>query len=207
MILKTDYDALVLVGLWNKSIFNPDWVSKFLLPKEKELNIEFPINVDGSSRVSSDKIRIFVIGNKLTFVPLNTSDETFEIIQGLAVKTVDYLPHTPVTAFGVNFLFETTVIDEALEQLLKVNDAESLLEYGATLKDSQHRHTFDLDRKTVNLTITKQNDSKTTFDFNWHFNISDITQFKEQIHLNPILNLRELAINIMKEVYNLEIKK
>lgn len=97
MFLKTDYNALVLVGLWNKGIFNPDWVSRYLIPKEKKLNVEFPLNVDGSPRVSSDKIRIFVIGNKLNFVPLNTYDETFEIIQDLAIKTSDYLPHTPVT--------------------------------------------------------------------------------------------------------------
>lgn len=107
MILKSDYNALVFLGSWNKAIFNSQWVSRFLFPKEKKLNVEFPLNVDGSQRISTKKIRIFVIGNKLNFVPLDTEDETFELIQNLAIKTCDYLPHTPVSAFGVNFLFES----------------------------------------------------------------------------------------------------
>lgn len=207
MILKTDYNVLVLVGLWNKGIFNPDWVSKFLLPKEKKLNIEFPLNVEGSARISSDKMRIFVVGNKLNFSPLNTYDETFEMIQELATKTADYLPHTPVTAFGINFLFETSEIDEKILQLLNLNDSEPLEEFGAKIKSFEHRHSLELDQKTLNLKITNENDSKVTFDFNFHFGISDLTQFKEKIHSNPILDLKELSISIMKEVYEIEQKK
>ena len=40
MILKSDYSTIVIVGIWNKGIFNLEWVSKFLLPKEKKLNVE-----------------------------------------------------------------------------------------------------------------------------------------------------------------------
>jgi len=32
MKLKPEFNLLVLVGAWNKNIFNPDWVGKFLLP-------------------------------------------------------------------------------------------------------------------------------------------------------------------------------
>ena len=138
MILKTDYNALVVVGFWNKGIFNHDWVKRFLLPNEEKLHVEFPINVDVSHRVSSEIIRIYVIGNKLNFIPRNTYDETFEIIQNLAVKTADYLPHTPVTSFGINFLFETTDIDEIPAQLLELNDAEKLMEFGAIINKPSH---------------------------------------------------------------------
>ncbi len=56
MILKSDYNALVFLGLWNKAIFNSQWVSRFLFPKEKKLSVEFPLNVDGSPILFGTKI-------------------------------------------------------------------------------------------------------------------------------------------------------
>ena len=205
MILKTDYNALVLVGIWNKGIFNPDWVSRFLLPKEKKLSVELPLNVDGSPRVSSDKIRIFVIGNKLNFVPLNTYNETFELIQDLATKTADYLPHTPVASFGVNFLFEADST-ESLRELLKINDIEKLSVLGASIKNTQHRPTMELEGRLINLSISTDN-SIMNFDFNFHFSISNLTEFKEEISANPILGLKETSLNILRNAYNLELDK
>ena len=205
MILKSDFSALVIVGIWNKGIFNAEWISKFLLPKEKKLNIEFPLNIDGSPRISSDKIRIFVIANKLNFVPLNTYDETYELIQDLAIKTADYLPHTPVTAFGVNFLFENDINDSLL-QLLKISDSKKLVEFGASINNSQHRHSINIEGRLINLSISTDN-SKIKFDFNYHFDISNLTEFKEQINSNRILDLKELALNIIKDVYNLKLNK
>lgn len=207
MILKTDYSALVVVGLWNKGIFNPDWVKRFLLPDGEKLHVEFPINVDGSQRVSSEKIRIFVIGNKLNFVPLNTYDETLEIIQDLAVKTADYLPHTPVNSFGINFIFETTDKDEIPERLLQFNHDEKLIEYGARISESSHSYSLDFDQKRLNLKITKQDVSRVEFNFNFHFDITDLAQFKEKIDLNPILDLKREATSMMKDIYNLELQK
>lgn len=210
MILKTDYNLLVLIGLWNKNIFNPEWISRFLLPKEKKLTREFLLNVDGLSdglsRVSSDKIRIFVIGNKLNLVPLNTYEETFEIIQELAIKTADYLPHTPVNAFGVNFIFEedSTNIDESLKRLLIINDFSRLIDFGASIKSSQHRHSLEIDKRVLNILVTSD-ESKIIFDFNFHFDILNLSEFKEKISSNPILDLKKAALNIMKEVYFLEL--
>lgn len=205
MILKTDFNALVLVGIWNKGIFNHEWISRFLLPNEKKLNVEFPLNVDGSLRVSSDKVRIFVIGNKLNFTPLNTYDETFELIQDLATKTADYLPHTPVTAFGANFLFESD-LNDTLRALLKLNDIERLTNIGASIKSTQHRLSMELQDKVINLSVTTDN-SKVNFDFNFHFDISNLTEFKEKIASSQLLELKDIALNIMKDAYNLQLKK
>jgi len=57
-------------------------------------------------KISSKKVRIFVLGNKLNFVPISKTDENFDFVQELGLKTADYLPHTPVTALGINFVFE-----------------------------------------------------------------------------------------------------
>ncbi|MBW2098929.1 MAG: hypothetical protein JRG77_09085, partial [Deltaproteobacteria bacterium] len=51
MKLATEFNPLILVGAWNKYIFNPDWIGKFLLSGEK-IEVEIPINADGSPRIS-----------------------------------------------------------------------------------------------------------------------------------------------------------
>jgi hypothetical protein len=51
---EDEFDVLVMVGGWNKNIFNLEWVSRYLLPNEK-LEAEIPLNVDGSPRISSHK--------------------------------------------------------------------------------------------------------------------------------------------------------
>ena len=74
---RDEFNGLVIVGAWNKSIFNPTWVSKYLLPDEK-LEAEVPLGVDAFFKISSKKVRIFVLGNKLNFVPISKTDENFD---------------------------------------------------------------------------------------------------------------------------------
>ena len=205
MILKADHNALVLVGIWNKGIFNQEWISRFLLPKEKKLKVEIPLNVDGSMRVSSDNVRIFVIGNKLNFTPLSTNDETFELIQDLAIKTADYLPHTPVTAFGVNFLFETESVD-FLQEILQLKGIKKLVDFGASIKSTLYKHSVQIKKRLINISVITDN-SKVKFDFNFHFDLQNLTEFKEKIVSNRILELKEVTLNIMNEVYNLQLNK
>lgn len=84
--------------MWNKHIFNPKWVSKYLLPKEK-LKIEIPQHfIDGPPRITSKKIRFTVLDLKLALSPLFTDNDTLSLVQEIAFKIADYLPHTPVDA-------------------------------------------------------------------------------------------------------------
>lgn len=204
MKLKNDFSALVLIGGWNKNIFNHQWVSKFLLVDEK-LKVEFPLNFDGSPRISSKKIRIFVIGSRLNFVAINNKDENFERIQELAMKMADYLPHTPVTEFGVNFIFEDK-INDSLKKLLKLNDVKKLADFGGSIKKTQHKHCFEFEKKLITLNISPDN-SNIEFNFNFHFDISDLADFKAKISANNIIDLKKITLDIMKEVYSLELER
>ena len=121
MELLNNFNAIVIVGLWNKYIFNQEWVAKNLFPK-KELKVEIPLNPNASQRISTEDIRIFIIGNQLNLSPINVNTEVLNNIQEISFKIADYLLHTPVTAFGVNFLYEedkTKVIDNILISKIK----------------------------------------------------------------------------------------
>jgi len=203
MILKNEYDLLVLAGAWNKAIFNEKWISKQLLTGVESLKVEQFVNhLELSSRVSSKDIRIHSLSNRLSFIPISTTDNTLNLIEELSSKIADYLPHTPVNSFGVNFLFEEE-INDSLKKIITVNDVEPLSEFGVLLKETQHKHCIEHESKKINLTISTIK-SKVIFNFNFDFNISSLIEFKEKITTNPILALKNTAIKIMSEVYSLE---
>lgn len=198
MKLVADYNNLVIVGLWNRHIFYPEWVGQYLLP-ETELTAEYPLNIAGSFRVSSDKIRIFVLGNRLHFVPLKADLEVFDLIQETSLKVGTYLPHTPISAFGVNFLFEADN-SELTRDFLAVPDLDLLTNAGFTPESTSYSHIIAVNGKKVNFTISIK-DSKVKFDLNYHFDVKNLVEFKERISNNSIVSLLNDSENLVKSIY------
>lgn len=198
MKLVTDYNALVIVGLWNRHIFNPDWIGKFLLP-ETELTAEFPINIAGSWRVSTDKLRIFVVGNRLHLVPLKTDVEVFDLLQEIALKVGTYLPHTPVTAFGVNFLFEMSK-PELINDVFNLPDLPQLAANSIVPFSTNYKHVYRKDNRAITINATIEGE-KVQFDFNNNFEIKTLVNFKELISQMGIVAMLHDAESVLNGVY------
>ena len=202
MKLLKDYPLLVLAGNWNHAIFQKEWVSKFLLP-QKELKVEFPFSERASQRITSGALRIYTMGDKLCFAPLQTDTKTFGQIEDLALKLADLLPHTPVKAFGVNFKYEEDS-NQTLLALLETNEANLLAQMYGELKSSTIRHAFEYEGKLINLDLLRQNEH-VVINLNFHFDIKDLVQFKEKYNENEILELKNLAEEILRDIYNLDL--
>lgn len=202
MKLKTEFNPLVIVGAWNKHIFNPEWINKYLLPNKK-LEVEFPLNIDGSPRISTDTLRIYVLNNKLNIMLRKANDSVLEEIEELALKIADYLPHTPVIAFGINFLFESDNNYDQLKELLKLPDTDKLTQNGFIINSNQIRHNLFFDDKNINLSIIHEKETY-KFDFNFHFEITSLVEFKNKLNENSIVAIKNLSIKILNEIYNVE---
>jgi hypothetical protein len=204
MKIKNDYKSLVIAGGWNKYIFNPEWVKKYLFPKD-EIGMEFPINVDGSARFSTDKIRISIEQNRLNFYCRSNDLSDYELIQELAIKIADYLPHTPVLSYGVNFLYEETLKVEKITALLNCDHSKILA--SAIEKDiisNEIKNSLNYGYCTLN-NILKYEKGTYSFDFNYHFTINKLTDFKESIAEHSILALRKDSLEFMLKIYDLSI--
>ncbi len=201
MKIKEEFKILVIVGSWNRAIFQKDWIKRFLLPNEDFL-LEFSLNLDGSHRISTNNIRIEFHNNRLNFIPIKNDINTYELISEIAFKIADYLPHTPVIGYGVNFIFEGKSQD-IKHDLIKTYDTDKLLDYKATIINSEHKHSIHLDNVSCNFSISLNND-KLIFGFNFHTDIKDLVQFKEKLDEKPITKLNEIALGIMDNVYNIQ---
>ncbi len=200
MELLKDYPAFVLVGNWNHGIFKKEWISKFLLP-HKELSVEFPLNDRASQRVSSNELRIYTMGDKLFFSPLKSDEQTLDLIEELAVKTADLLPHTPVQAFGVNFKYRE-IGNKELAEFLQTSDMPRISDDYAELKSSTIRHSFTYDGKLINIDILIRKEG-VEFNINFHFDIKSMVEFKEKINENRLLELKNFSLELMRNLYNL----
>jgi hypothetical protein len=200
---KEEYSALVIAGQWNSAIFSPDWVSKFLLPDTK-LSVEIPIGVIGSLRFSSSEMRLFVLDGKLNFVNLTNTDATFSKLVDIAYSVANYLPHTPVTAFGINFVFECDETDK-ISSLFSFGDEEILCSNGDMIIGSQIKRSLSNDNYTLNILITK---SKETFtvDLNYHYVIHSLTEFKDKFEPNLFFRLKENTLSLLSTLYDLKLE-
>lgn len=203
MKFKKDFDSLVIVGNWNYSIFKPDWVSKYLLSGEKIINASFPLGGNASPQISGENVKIYAIGNKLSFQCLKYNPKTHELIEQLAIKTADYLPHTPVSAYGINFIFEQPVTEE-LKSIITLNDKSNINEEVYKLLSTTIIKRYQTESYQLNLTINLIG-SVYSFDFNFHVNVKNLVDFKEKIDEEGILEYESKALGLMSEMYNLEL--
>ena len=204
--------TLVIVGGWNRHIFTPNWIKRYLFPDERdefkmEIQAQFPQGFNEqfvSPRISSKEVRILLQGNRLNFSPVKNEDKNFDRIQELALQLADYLPHTPVSGYGVNFLF-TEDPTEHLINLIRPNDLEEIAKFGTVLIGEEYTRRLVLNERTLNFTVGFK-DGKITLSFNFHFDIRDLAEFKAKILEAPILTLKQEAVEFIAGIYGLELK-
>lgn len=188
--------TVIIIGGWNKNIINPGWVAKFLIPKE-ELKVEFPIgqNFEASVQIFNNKIKIYLVSNKLVFQSL---DRDYNYIQGIIVKIADYLPHTPVEGFGVNFNFN---IEGAIsDNLFEFEGNNKITEEGYNITQSTIKRVITSDKIShLNFAMVDNNDF-VSFEFNFHEQLKDLTDLKGKIlksGLNDRLSQSISMLNVL----------
>jgi len=209
MKLSKPSNALVIVGGWNRHIFTQDWIKRYLFPKE-EFTIDMLVSQGFnaqfiSPRISSKEVEILFQENRLNFNPVENKNENFDRIQDLALQLANYLPHTPVTAYGVNFLFTENQVSGDLINLIRPRDLEKIEQFGGSLTNEQYTRGLVLNGRILNITI-KLEGEKVTFDLNFHFNIRNLVEFKAGISEISILELKQEAIQFITEIYGLELE-
>ena len=211
MKLDKPSNALVIVGGWNSYIFTPDWIKRYLFPGEQEkftvdMIVSRGFNAQSiSPRILSKEVEIILQENRLNFSPVENKNENFDRIQDLALQLADYLPHTPVTAYGVNFLFTEKTVNGDVINLIRPRDLEKIEQFGGSLTSEQYVRSLVLNGRILNITI-KLEGEKITFDLNFHFNIRNLVEFKAGISEISILELKQEAIQFITEIYSLELE-
>ena len=203
--------VLVIVGGWNRHIFTQDWIKRYLFPGEQEeFKIEMLVSRGFNAqfvypRILSKAVEILLQENRLNFSPVDNRNENLDRIQELALQLADYLPHTPVTAYGINFLFSEDQAGEDLLNLIRPRDSAEIERFGASFTNEQYTRRLMLNGRTINITLGLEGE-RVTFDLNFHFDIQNLVGFKAGISETSILELKQEAIQFISEIYSLELE-
>ena len=111
----------------------------------------------------------------------------------------------PLLAYGINFLFTEEIINEDLVALISLKDLEDIQHIKDTITGEQYARHLKLNGRTLNFTISLEKE-KVAFDFNFHFEIRDLVEFKAGMSETSILELKQEAVQFMNEIYNLELE-
>lgn len=204
--LQHDRHVLVVVGGWNPSIvLNPNWLKKYLFPEDEKFEVQVAVGPGQlpTPCVTVGDIRISLPGSRLCFSLTTPAEPVFDPIQDLACKLADYLPHTPVSSYGVNFVFsaplgERSFLNQDTVLYKTLATRESIIE-------EHSRYSLRHGDAVLNLTAKEtqasgESGKNLELDFNFHHTIDDLSKLKAGLDERSIQEhfvfARELADNI-----------
>ncbi|MBC8277770.1 MAG: hypothetical protein H8E46_06025 [FCB group bacterium] len=197
--------SIVIVGGWNRKILTPPWLGKNIFKKD-ELELQFPLDPSLPLKVSDkESYTIDISNDKLMFQPLSLSDENLIIMAEAAKLVLEILPHTPVTAMGINFGFkEETPQTELLNYLDNVlvpshREISDDKKCQAISIVKSYQLTGLLQNRVLNFKIHREVDEPAViFDLNFHKEVDNAAVACEALRPETLLSVHSYSIDLLK---------
>jgi hypothetical protein len=203
MLYQPEPINIVIVGAWNYAIFNPQWVSKYLFDGN-EINAEVAVNTGYSYKISYKDIIFFVIENKLIITAKKPNDEVLTEMETLAYKIADFLPHTPVQAFGFNLKIKSEEVPDFKNWFSNLND-EPFKKRDYNIQAEEKKILFRKNDYDLTFGLTKRIDGY-FFDINYNFLINTLSDLKEKLIPNSLKDFRQEIEDIISEEFNTQLE-
>ncbi|GAB6059736.1 hypothetical protein [Desulfonatronum parangueonense] len=206
--MKIDVDGLstVVVGAWNSRIFNPNWLTEHLT-KSVEITVEMPFgNPTLPPRMRFDGIKLIVTHNKLVTQPDDSLDESIKKSQQIAMKSVQILGHTPITATGFNYQFIEEDINDKLAGFFNLNDIDDLSDNQALIIATEIKRGFLFNDKEIYLTFQNDSSGKIIIHVNVHKDVKGSHEALEFLSSHDPIILKDEILSLLDNVYNLKLE-
>jgi hypothetical protein len=209
MKFRPEFSPLVIIGQWNKSIFNLNWVQKYILPEYSgvAINVDFPmLGADLSPKYITDKFSFNTQGERLVFNTASFDDETLRLVSKKAIALVGFLEYTPVESFGINHLFECD--DKDNFDLATFNNIEEPFNKCGDVVHSRIVKAYKLQDYVLTIVTHLQKNAATNniiFDFNYSYEIKDLSEFKIKFTEESIVERKNDALHILEDLFNLKL--
>ena len=206
MQLKRGYNPLVIVGDWNRAIFTPNWVSKYIFEPDTDIHIEIPTsNITNSSfKYNALGISFNISERRLQFFVSEQKNELFQLVGEKALTICRLLPHTPVSAFGINHIFKCS--SEELDfSTFDMADESKFIDY--TIKSVRHQRRIQVDTNCIlTLDYGKVGSNDIDFNFNYNFDINSLDDFLSLFDPNNIVEKKIYSEELLIRLYNLSME-
>lgn len=200
---------IVAMGSWNPAIFSPQWVKSHLADDQnKDVVMAFSMPVTSfPPRITVDGVNIYPSAQLLALDCVNYTDETAGACAVKMQKIFDLLPHTPVTALGINYRF-TGTLDESvsLTSLFTFSDAGKIDAGKYVASGALVKRSFRLgDRDFLNLTFDTLSDSLRV-EFNFHSDVIDAFEARAKSTSERVMQKKTEAEEFLSTVYGIVVE-
>ena len=196
--------TLVVVGDWNTRIFTPDWVGAKLFEAD-DLTTEVSLTPGQSMvRFTHAGVRIIPQDDRLVIGVQDIASDTLSRAEEVGVRLLSLLPHTPVTAYGVNFGFLEARPRTALTAVFRASDHKRISEMYEIGRIELTR-TLGLDEGVLNLKHVFD-DPTVELHFNFHHQSPEAGLAAEGLR-GRVQEYRAVAYRILEEAYALRVNE
>lgn len=200
-----DAHTVVMNGGWNIRVFSPEWVVEHLSPKgDIELGVAIA-NPDAPIQLKFEGVALQVGAGRLVLTPSTLDEAGFESVQRIAKQIVELLPHTPISAVGVNFKYQIDEPDDNLLSVFDLPDNEKLADKEFSVRATLIKRAIDWDGVLLNLILTHQHGAETTIEFNHHRTITRTAPASAALE-ESISELQTKTLEALRGIYGLEVE-
>ena len=198
--------TLVLTGAWNPSIFSPAWLARYLFGygEGQEAQIAQLLAVQGETPRQTLYLRNIGFHAEQTRVELfaNSIDSAYlSRLEGVLLKLIETLPHTPMGSLGVNFRFYENAAADSI--LAKLDTLENLSDHYKIIS-SHYRTTLSFDEHSQCLVERSTSNDDLRVDFNYHFEKFADVKEKSTVVSGIVQSRLRHALHFMNTIYDLD---
>jgi hypothetical protein len=200
---SSDAFNIVFVGAWNPAIFSPEWAKANLaLDTEHEVVLAIPMQLALPPRLTVDDVNIYPGPNSLMLDCVTYNDASADACVAKFHRLAELLPHTPVTAMGINFRFWGEMAENAaLAELFAFADAAHIDAGTYGLIEASIMRSYSLEDGTkLNLKINSLLE-QVRIEFNFHSDVRSLGEAAERISEQKLRDFRQQAIALLDAVY------
>ncbi|MEO8019719.1 MAG: hypothetical protein ABI769_18060 [Pseudomonadota bacterium] len=182
---KLDATNVVVLGAWNPAILQPQWVAKQVFGIEGDLAVQWEVSfvANAPPRFTLGDVRFMPAYDRLTLVPQGLDAAQLATCENALRTILTSLPHTPISAFGINYSFEDATPSTGLQALFL--DTEGLAE-AANLNFEPRamavQRAMAIPPYVLNFTRSLDNNGVAGYKFNFHYDVTDTAAAAELLN-------------------------
>lgn len=200
--VTTDW-TIVLAGSWNLAILNPDWFAKEIFGVA-EIQVELVVeNLKVQMKYTSGNVVVVPQPDQIIFGARHANAESLSAIEAAALKVLDRLPVTPLSAIGVNFTYLETEVPGALAALFDIDDSHKLADNNIEIKGRSIARELDHSGRTINYAMRQGTNGDVTFSFNFHTDVANAGQAVIALQ-NKTIEDERFCQHLLSKLYDVE---
>jgi|GEM_PF-2328388 len=203
---------LIAVGAWNPAIFSPQWTKSHLsADAAQEVVMAIPMALPGGvvapPRLTIGSVNLYPLSDTLMLDCVQFDDDSLRMAGQTFGVVCDLLPHTPMTAIGINFRYAGKIADEpALADLFQFSDSPKIDADKYKSTSVAIRRSFRLeDGGALNLTV-ESGGADVRMEFNFHFNVASAAEAKMRAAPDVVFAKKAEALAFLSDAYEIELE-